>query len=109
MPFHFNLLHSLSFGLLAWIIAILGIVNIIRKPAITLFLSLCAGTVSVMCELMEIMHRASLGDIPYILDTIGSTTFGLGVMLTVTILLNTFAVVISIKRKQEEAADTLRN
>ncbi len=99
MPYHFHLFHSLFFGFLAWLIASLGIANVIKKPPATLFLSFTSCAVSVIYELVDIKHRANMGDTGGILDTIDSVIFGLVVMLAVTIVLNMLAVALAVKKE----------
>ncbi len=94
------LLYSLTFGVLAWLIAFSGALNIIRKPLITIFTSFTLGFASVGCELLDILRRVRAGDTIGILHNAGVVVFCLGVMMAVTVILNLAAIIAyAIRRK----------
>ncbi len=95
------LLYSLSFGFLAWLIPVLVMLKPVRVKPFALLMSLLSSAVSVICEFVEIKRRAYAGDIPGILDTIGAVIFGISVMLAVTALLNTAALIVCSKDEEE--------
>lgn len=92
------LLIEVPAGLLAWAFPILGMKKIIKSPAAAVFLSMVSGAVCVLAVLKDIEMRAVGGDYPGILDTIGADIFGVAVMSTVAILLDT-ALVFQISKK----------
>ncbi len=94
------LLYSLTFGVFAWFIALLGVLNIIRKPTVTLFFSFTLGFASVASELIDIMRRVRAEDVSAIMDTAKAMVLGLGVMMMVTVILNLAAIIAyAIRRK----------
>ncbi len=94
------ILYSLTFGVFAWFIAFLGALNIIHKPLITIFISFTLGFASVGCELLNILRRVRTGDTIGILHTAGVVVFGLGVMMSVTVILNLAAIIAyAVRRK----------
>jgi len=94
------ILYSLTFGVFAWFIAFLGALNIIRRPTVTLFLSFTLGFASVASELVDIMRRVRAEDVSAIMDTAKAMVLGLGVMMTVTVMLNLAAIIAyAVRRK----------
>lgn len=96
------ILYSLTFGVMAWLIALFGAVNIIRKPTVTLFLSFTLGFASVASMLIDIMRRVRAEDISAIMDTAKAIVLGLGVMMTVTVMLNLTAMIAYAVRQRKK-------
>ncbi len=82
------LLFSLFFGLLAWVIAGLGIAGKLRSRGLAAGASLTACSLAVLAQFFEVRLRLGANDIAGLLDTIDVTIFGVAVLLLVTILLN---------------------
>jgi hypothetical protein len=77
---------SLLLGLTAWGFAIAGIRR--RKISLTSF-ALCLT--ALVLQFMELTHRARIGDVSAILDTVGAVTLAAAVLSAGTVLLNTLA------------------
>ena len=77
---------SLLLGLTAWSFAIAGIRR--RKISLTSF-ALCLT--ALVLQFMELTHRARIGDVSAIFDTIGAVTLSAAVLSAGTMLLNTLA------------------
>ena len=77
---------SLLLGLTAWSFAIAGIRR--RKISLTSF-ALCLT--ALVLQFMELTHRARIGDVSAILDTVGAVTLAAAVLSAGTMLLNTLA------------------
>ncbi len=83
---------SLIFGLAAWIIAALGIKPVLKNSAGVLAASFSSAAISVLAQFFEFRRRINADDFAGLDDTFGITMFGLVVMMAVTIILNSIAV-----------------
>lgn len=81
-------LFSLFFGLLAWVLAGLGIAGKLPSRGLAAGASLTACSLAVLAQFFEVRRRLGVNDIAGLLDTIDVTIFGVAVLLLVTILLN---------------------
>ena len=77
---------SLLLCLTAWGFAIAGIRR--RKISLVSF-ALCLT--ALVLQFMELTHRARIGDVSAILDTVGAVTLSAAVLSAGTMLLNTLA------------------
>ncbi len=93
------LLYSLFFGFLAWLIPVSVMLIPVRIMPFAFLASLLSSAVSVISEFIDIMRRAYAGDMAGIQDTIWAVILGISVMLAVTALLNTAALIVYNKRK----------
>ncbi|MCD8189488.1 MAG: hypothetical protein LUD78_04595 [Clostridiales bacterium] len=82
------LFFSLFFGLLAWVLAGLGIAGKLRSKGLAAGASLTACALAVLAQFFAVRLRLGANDIAGLLDTIDVTIFGVAVLLLVTILLN---------------------
>ena len=77
---------SLLLGLAAWGFAIAGLKR--RRMSLTSF-ALCL--LALVFQFAELTHRAQIGDVSAILDTVGAVTMAAAVLSAGTLLLNTLA------------------
>ena len=77
---------SLLLGLTAWGFAIAGLKR--RRMSLTSF-ALCL--LALVFQFAELTHRAQIGDVSAILDTVGAVTQAAAVLSAITLLLNTLA------------------
>ena len=77
---------SLLLGLAAWGFAIVGLKQ--RRMSLTSF-ALCL--LALVFQFAELTHRAQIGDVSAILDTVQAVTMAAAVLSTITLLLNILA------------------
>ena len=77
---------SLLLGLTAWGFAIAGLKR--RRMSLPSF-ALCL--LSLVLQFAELTHRAQIGDVIAILDTVQAVTMAAAVLSTITLLLNILA------------------
>jgi hypothetical protein len=77
---------SLLLGLTAWGFAIAGLKR--RRMSLTSF-ALCLT--ALVFQFAELTHRAQIGDVIAILDTVQAVTMAAAVLSTITLLLNILA------------------
>lgn len=97
-PGYLNL-GSLLFGLIAWIVPILSMKRSvkygIKKCYNSIIVSFGACVASLCLQFFEINHRVGIEDWSAIMDTIGTLKWVAVILAVITLVLNTFALVIS--------------
>lgn len=94
---------SLALGLLAWIIPIIYMLKYkkidSKKSSIYIFLSLSACGISIFFQIVYNDYLVEIGDWSALMDTSGGVVIASGVLLAVTLAINTFALLINSKEE----------
>lgn len=100
MPAYFTL-GELAFGLLAWGLGLVSLLVRGKKSAGQLcgMGSLACCAVSLCLVVFDFAYVADIGDVPAFLDTANAFRLAAGVLLAVTLILNTAAVVARRRRE----------
>jgi len=98
-------LGSLGLGLVAWILAIVNLINYRNKNnnnwAIRAVLSLSACATAIYFQMIYSNYLVKIEDWSALMDTAGAVNFVAGVLLAVTVLLNGITLVIYTKNSGE--------
>ena len=95
------ILGSLLTGLLAWALGVVAI-RAFRGRKILILLSVAACCASALLSELYIRHLAEIGDFAAILDTVPTITTCVAVMIVVTLLLNTLALLLKPRPRQKK-------
>lgn len=95
MSSFFNLA-SLCLGLISWVVPFLHLKRKTYSAGISGISYLCCA-LALLLQLTEVRHRASIGDLAAVMDTINAVVFAGAVMVGVCALLNLAAILKSRK------------